>query len=202
MKIFKCLLIIALCLMAFSKSVAAGSDLTIDASPVSCYGKSDGAIMINRSGNIADTFQITVKDSSSNTLTIFDNGTKVPFMVKNLKAETYKIIYNSNGHPEEYKANITSPEILKANIITIKELKGDGATTKGVLEANPTGGTLPYLMSWSDNTGKQTGKIAKNLPMGIYTCTINDSKQCGPVTATFFLYQDEIKKYNNKKNKN
>jgi hypothetical protein len=140
-------------------------------------------------------------DSTSKSLAKFDNGGKIPYQIKNLGAGNYKVLYYFDGKTEEHPVRITSPDLLKANVIKIIELKGQGTSMLGTLEANPSGGNQPYNISWSDNTGKQTGKTAKDLPMGIYKCSIDDSKHCGPTTATFFLYEDEIQKYNNQKNK-
>ncbi len=173
--------------------------LKVASIPVSCYGKADGEIWINFSDKLTDTFQITVMDSSSKILTKFGNSNNLPLQVKNLKAGIFKVLFYSEGKTEEYPVKISVPELLKANVIKIIELKGHDTSVRGTLEVNPSGGNPPYILSWSDNTGKQTGKIVKDLPKGIYTCTIDDSKHCGPVIATFFLYDEEIKKYNNKK---
>lgn len=195
MRIFKYIPIILLCYLPFCKSIAGRPELKITANPVSCFGKTDGQIIIGLSEINIDKFQITVMDSASKQLVGSDNGNIIPFELKNLKAGSYTVSYTFEGKTEEHNVKIKSPEILKANVITIKELKGEGTSASANLQANPSGGNLPYSVSWSDNTGKQTGNIAKDLPLGIYRCTMDDSKKCGPVTATFFLYEDEIKKY-------
>ena len=166
--------------------------------PVSCFGKADGKIVIDLAGYSFGKFQIAVMDSSSKQLVGFDNGVKMPYEVKNLKGGSYTVLYSWENKTEKHEVKINSPEILKANIITIKELKGEGTSISATLQANPSGGNLPYSIIWSDNTGKQTGNTAKDLPLGIYRCTIDDSNHCGPVTPTFFLYEDEIKKYQEK----
>jgi hypothetical protein len=178
--------------------MAGKPELKVIVNPVSCYGKADGEINIVLPENSPAIYKIAVIDSSSRTLVKFDNSTKSPFEVKNLKAGPYQVLYTWEDKTEEYKINIISPDLLKANIISIKELKGEGTNITGTLQANPSGGNLPYSIIWSDNTGKQTGYTAKDLPEGIYRCTIEDSKNCASVTATFFLYQDEINKYEEK----
>jgi hypothetical protein len=189
------------CFAAFSTSIANKPELKVASSPVSCFGKTDGEILINLSGDIAGPYQIIVIDSTSKNLAKFDNGGKLPCLVKNLGPGNYKVLYYFDGKTEEQPVRITSPNQLKANVIKIVELKGQGTSVIGTIEVNPSGGNLPYNISWSENAGKQTGKTAKDLPKGIYQCTIDDSNHCGPVSATFFLYDDEIQKYNVQKNK-
>jgi hypothetical protein len=198
MQIFKYILIMLLCYLPYCKSFAARPELKVTVNPTSCSGKTDGTIIIDLLGYSSGKFQIALMDSTSKQLFGFDNGTKIPFELKNLKEGVFTVLYSWEGKTEKRNIRIMSPETLKANIITIKELKGKGTSLSATLQANPSGGNQPYAIIWSDNTGKQTGYIAKELPQGIYRCTIDDSKHCGPVTATFFLYDDEIKKYNEK----
>jgi hypothetical protein len=187
-----------LCYLPLCKSIAVKPELKVTSNSPSCFGKTDGTIIIDLVGYNSGKFQIAVMDSTSKQLLGFDNGTKIPYELKNLKEGAFTILYSWEGKTEKREVRIVSPETLKANIITIKELKGRGTSVTATLQANPSGGNPPYSIIWSNNTGKQTGYITKELPQGIYTCTIDDTKHCGPVTATFFLYEDEIKKYNEK----
>jgi hypothetical protein len=173
--------------------------LKLSANDVSCFDKKDGKILIDLTNINKESFRIIVLDSMSDTLASYNDPNKTSFQLGNLAGGSYKVMLFANSAQQEYRVKINSPGQLRSNIITIKEIKGKDPAISAALEANPSGGNPPYLIEWSDNTGKQTGKIAKDLPKGIYRCIINDSKGCGPISATFFLYDEEIKKFNNKK---
>ncbi|MCB0533688.1 MAG: proprotein convertase P-domain-containing protein [Lewinellaceae bacterium] len=43
---------------------------------------------------------------------------------------------------------------------------------------SPSGGTMPYDILWSSNSGNQTGPVASNLEPGAYSVTVTDANGC------------------------
>lgn len=169
--------------------------LDITSTPVSCYGKSDGSITINLSNSTINTFEISLFDSLLRQVAVIDQTVKLPYQYAELHAGSYKIQFSIDGKITDFLIKIESPEQLKANKINIEEINGNQADAIATIKANPSGGTLPYIIKWSENTNNQKGMVAKNLPPGVYRCTIDDQNHCGPVSATIFLFETEIEKF-------
>lgn len=175
--------------------------LSITSEPVSCYGKSDGSIKIDMADSATENFEIIITDSLSRRLSIVNNSTEFPYLYSKLPAGLYTIKFSSNGKATDYSILVESPEALKANKINIEEISGTAADAISTIKANPNGGTPPYTIEWSENTHNQRGIIAKDLPLGVYRCIIDDKNNCGPVSATIFLFETEIEKYLSKDEK-
>ena len=170
-------------------------DIIVSSKPVSCYGQSDGSIIVNLNNSSTNKFEILLIDSLSKQIAVIDQTVQFPYQYSELPAGSYKIQFSSNGKVSDYPALIEGPKQLKANKINIEEIKGNQADAIATIQANPSGGTPPYAIEWSENTNNQKGIIAKNLPLGVYRCTIDDKNNCGPVSATIFLFETEIEKF-------
>jgi hypothetical protein len=170
-------------------------ELELSAKPVSCYGKSDGSITINLFSASLKEFEIFLFDSLSKQVVVFNQTMKLPFQQLELSAGVYNVRLSVNGKATDHPVLVEGPEELKANKINIEEIDGNTANAIVTIKANPSGGTPPYEVEWSENSGNQKGILARNLPMGVYRCTIDDNNHCGPVSATIFLFETEIEKY-------
>ncbi|MBA7566252.1 hypothetical protein ES708_07941 [subsurface metagenome] len=177
------------------ESKAENADLSVLVTHVSCSGAKDGAIQIVVPDKITRSFTIVVKDTLSNVLIQFNENSPKPLHIDELESGHYTVWYRSGKKADSINAKIESPENLKANLITIESISGQGESLSATIKANPTGGTAPYTINWSENTNNQEGAIATNLPMGVYRSTINDANNCGSVSATFFLFESEIEKF-------
>jgi hypothetical protein len=191
-KVFYCIL---LCFMLITTGIEGQSHLKIDATDVSCYGNKDGTIHIEFNGRQPSDFQILVSDSAKQLIREFDSSTTVPLQIMELSSGKYFISLISPAMNETRSISIDSPQKLHLELIRILKLEGRGESVKASLQAFPSGGTVPYLYQWSENTGNQHAAIATDLPMGIYNCKVNDKNNCGPVEATFYLFEDEITTY-------
>jgi hypothetical protein len=188
-------MILLMCTAFLCNIDAAGPELKTSPIAASCFGKADGSISLVYSGNPVEPIKLSVIDSTNKiilNLTLINDTT---FQINHLFPGKYKIHYLYNRNPISINIIIENKPQLKANIICIKELSGTGSDIRATLEVKPTGGTTPYKIQWSENTRNQQGEYAKDLPQGIYRCFINDSNNCGPVSATFFLYETEIEKF-------
>ncbi len=177
------------------ESRAYNPPLSVKIDNVTCYGKSNGSIEIITSEEISEAFNIEVRSNSTGTLGTFNENSPRPFQINDLKAGDYTIWCTQSTSRDKFSITIESPEILKANVINIESINGENESLRATLKTNPTGGTPPYSISWSENTNNQQGAIATNLPMGIYRSNINDSNNCGPVSSTYFLVESEVEKY-------
>lgn len=168
-------------------------ELSISSEPVSCYGKSDGSIILNLDISTSDNIEIVLLDPLSKQLASVNQTTPFPYKQSELPSGIYHIKLSANGETNVYSVEVESPEKLKADKITIEELSENNSIAS--IKAHPDGGTPPYVIRWSENTNNQKGIIAKDLPPGVYKCTIDDRNHCGPVSATIFLFETEIEKF-------
>jgi hypothetical protein len=186
----------------YSQTDAAKPILKSTINAISCSGKADGSIFMVYTSDPGEVTNLSVTDTTNNIILNLAISHDTSFQINNLRPGKYGIQYNYKGKPVIRSVNIENKSQLKANVIQIKELSVKGTDIHAALEVNPTGGTPPYLVQWSENTQNQQGEIARNLPQGIYRCTVNDANNCGPVSATFFLYEPEIEKFRQKTKSN
>ncbi len=175
-----------------------GQHATIEPRPALCHGSHEGIITVTLSA-IKATAQLRLMEAHNyRQLQTSNPISDTSITYKNLKAGNYLVQLVLPDTSEEYSVILPEPEALEARSIEIADVKGKGESVSVNLKANCFGGTPPYSISWSENTGNQTGDYAKNLSFGIYTCTLTDKNNCGPKSATFFLFEDEIEKFNQK----
>jgi hypothetical protein len=196
------IVILLMCTAFLCRLDAAKPVLKTTVNSVNCYGKSDGSIFFEYTSNPVVTINFSLMDSANKSLLNFPISHDTSFQINHLFPGKYIIHYDYNDKPVTNTVIVQNKSLLKANIIKINKLSGEGTKLLAVLEVDPTGGNPPYAIQWSENTGNQQGKIAKDLPQGIYRCIINDANNCGPVSATFFLFDQEIEKYNQKTKSN
>jgi hypothetical protein len=170
--------------------------LKANISDVSCFGKKDGKIQLAFLNSQPSDYNILISDSVSQKLKEFTPLQKEPFVIENLSAGKYGIQISTPDTIEQQIVSVESPERLELEVIKIVGVEGKGESVLSSLKAFPVGGVQPYAYKWSENTGNQMGEIAKKLPLGIYNCKVDDSNKCGSVEATFYLFEDEIEKFN------
>jgi len=163
---------------------------------VKCNGGNDGKITVKITESHTG-YTIRLMDAENNRLlenrNLFSDSI-ISFL--NCSAGKYLIQLIFSGSSEEYKVTVDEPQKLEANVIEIVAVYGQGESVTADLRLIYSGGTPPYSIQWLENSNNQTGEIAKGLGLGIYSCNLNDKNNCGPASATFFLFEDEIEKYN------
>lgn len=163
-----------------------------------CYGSEEGIITVKLTAIKAPAQLRLMEAHNYKQLQSCTSLSDTTISYKNLKAGNYLIQLVLPDTAEEHSLVLPEPEALEARSIEITDVKGKGESVSADLKANCFGGTPPYSIKWSENTGNQTGEYAKNLEFGIYTFTVTDNNNCGPKSATFFLFEDEIEKFNQK----
>ena len=143
-------------------------DVTVQGiSTVSCFGDTDGALLVNAFGGsgVGYTYLWANGDmgafvdslaSGFHTLTITDNGT---------------------GCTHVDSVFVNSPLALN---VFLNPTPTCGGVSEGVVEAVPSGGTLPYTFLW--DTGATTQTIT-GLPVGNYSVTVTDINGCSIVNS-------------------
>lgn len=138
---------------------------TKDSIPVTCYGGSDGSVMVTATGGTgAGTYTYTWNnDPNLNTATL-----------TNVTAGTYSVYTaDANGcaridsmvveTPDEFLANLSSTPVSCNNF-------SDGTVT-----AAPTGGTSGYILNWFNNSPSSS---VSGLITGFYEITVTDANNC------------------------
>ncbi|MEO1259260.1 MAG: gliding motility-associated C-terminal domain-containing protein [Bacteroidota bacterium] len=139
---------------------------------VSCFGFSDGAIMLTPSGGVMP-YNIT-----------WSNGAVGPVLT-GLPPDTYTAqITDANGCAFNHLMSITEPSPLElmvdgsATTPTVSCV-GDEDGTMGVIAE---GGNITSLMDetyiWQNNVGALNSNLAENLAAGTYSVTVVDPKGC------------------------
>jgi hypothetical protein len=124
-------------------------------SPATCFGDSDGSIMVEPCGGIPDY--------------ILDWGELDP---ENLQAGSFSYtITDGNGCSSIFDFEVDQPEELVATFETIGATEDIGGSTTVTIE----GGVEPYYLTW--NIGKHSETI-DDLNPGIYTIQITDANGC------------------------
>lgn len=164
-----------------------------------CHGSADGTISVYFAAQ-QSTNVFRLMEASNNRLLQSKNittDTLVEFT--KLRGGRYIVQTVIKGEPAEYPINLEEPAKLDAQYIEITDVHERGESVKADLKLICSGGQAPYSVRWTENAGNQTGEMIKDLELGIYTCYLTDSNNCGPVSATFFLFEDEIEKFNQTK---
>ncbi|MDA9775195.1 PKD domain-containing protein [Algibacter sp.] len=130
---------------------------------VSCFGESDGRIVLNLVGGIDPVTLVWDDDSSA--------GVER----NNIGPGTYSVTI-TDGKPcvisETFK--ITEPNALSLSANTTDALDCDDANS-GAINLIVTGGTLPLSYLWSNGT---TTEDLSNIPPGNYSVDVTDANNC------------------------
>src|SRR6185436_17619400 len=94
-------------------------------------------------------------------------------------------VTDSNGCTTTQAVSINLPSPLNVNVSS-SNVSCNGAST-GSATVIPSGGTPPYIYSWS-TTPVQTTSTATGLPAGNYSVTVTDSNHCA-TTQTVSITQ-------------
>lgn len=154
------------------------SDINL-VSNVSCFGGSDGEVIITASGGTgAYSYFVDA---------LYNAADQAPFLVNELSPNTYNVAVSDVNNCTSPVAilPITQPNQLNANLSFIN-LGCDGDF--GSATVNPTGGTPNYSIAWS--TGVSMTSI-EQLVSGAYSVTITDALGCQE-TIDFVITEPNI----------
>ncbi|PWV45860.1 gliding motility-associated C-terminal domain-containing protein [Chitinophaga sp. S165] len=144
-------------------------DINIDATVtgISCYGDTDGSILVNASGSLTP-YKYALVDQ-------FPDQDTPGF--SNLRANYYTLkVTDSMGCYKMEGINIGNPGLLQIKDLVAKPVSCS-SVQDGQLIFTPTGGTIPYSYSIAD-TGFQNENRFHHLDAGNYRYTVRDSHNC------------------------
>lgn len=167
------------CVRNLSTTLVEPAQLVINLSilsDVACLGGRDGSILANVTGGTLP-YQYAWKNADlelSNTSNL----------VSGLPAGMYSLaVQDNNNCVADNNIEIIAPQFLLESSITKIDLSCHNGTD-GNAQVNVTGGTAPYLISWSNGA---SGPAAANLTAGTYTITIQDSKNCTTINRVVIV---------------
>ena len=136
------------------------------ANPVSCFGGNDGSIAV-----LGMTGGTAPYSYTWNTTPMQDSSVAI-----NLIAGVYNVIISdANGcifGPVNVTVNQPDTSVVLSTSTIDPSCNGEA---DGSVSVDATGGTPSYTYEWSD---AQTTQTALDLPIGIYSVTVTDSKGC------------------------
>ncbi|OFY83867.1 MAG: hypothetical protein A3F72_07660 [Bacteroidetes bacterium RIFCSPLOWO2_12_FULL_35_15] len=156
----------------------AGSlSVTTSVTSVTCFGGNDGtatATVIN--GAAPYSYSWSPSGGSSATATA-------------LSAGNYTItVTDQNSCSTTATAVVAQPAAITSSIISTPVSCFNG--NNGTATVTPTGGTAPYLFSWSPSGG--AAATASSLSAGTYTVTVTDALSCSVPSSTIILQPNSI----------
>ena len=142
---------------------------------ISCNGLTDGSITLN-----VTTPGVVVSYLWSGTGVVPTNQNQT-----NLSAGTYLVTVSdaANNCDETETFIILEPDTIAATAV-LTNVTCTGGGSDGGINLTVTGGTSPYTYDWG---GGINSKNRSGLPVGSYTITITDSKNCRPFIATYSI---------------
>ncbi len=139
----------------------------------SCFGLANGSINLTISGGTSPYTTIW-KDNLGTTVSTLEDPS-------GLLAGTYSCdITDAKGCTFSLTGvQITAPAVLNSTITISQPITAAGSST-GALTSSTTGGTLPYIYSWSNGA---ITPIITNIPAGTYTLTVTDTNGCSSTST-------------------
>ncbi len=139
-------------------------------SPIRCFGGSDGAITVTAVGGVPPlSFQ-------------WSTGATGP-TIANLSAGVYTVtVTDAEGCSSSQTFVLTQPDSILISSVWISPVACFGKADGSIFLGSLTGGTPPYLFSWSGPNGfNATTQSIQSLAAGEYVLTITDSQGCTSV---------------------
>ncbi len=151
------------CTKTVSATITEPTNLTASAvaSPVACFGGSDGDV------------DLTVSGGSPAYTYVWSNGATTQDL-NNVIAGTYTVtVTDTHGCSITASATVTQPDALVLST-DVTNVSCNGGNT-GAIDLTVTGGTLNYSYLWSNNA---TTQDISALAAGTYTVTVTDANDC------------------------
>ncbi len=157
---------------------------TLTATNVTCFGKSNGSIVISAPTGGSGAYQYSRNGGAWQASGTFS---PLPPGVNNIVMRDQAAISCTHAFNP---VTITQPAVLTVTDIAILKGVTCNESSDGILQAVVTGGTAPYTYDWYVNTAgwvtiNQHTQSATSLPKGWYEVRVSDANNCGsPLPAT------------------
>ena len=170
------------CAVTISVSVTEPDAILLNpeiASPISCFGGSDGILRVGvESGGVAP-------------FSYFWNGEERMSTLTEVTAGSYEIVvFDANDCFTIDTIDLNEPAPLEAEIDLLSvDCYGNDTGAATIL---PQGGTSPYLYQWSTSANNQTGATISNLTAGVYVVTVTDANDCTLISEIPVTQPEEV----------
>ena len=173
----------------FNLTLVIGQDLILAESAAKCYSDNSGSIQANLTmGNAPYLFILSSDSLRKSEIKRSPLLKESTYIFNEVAAGNYYVTaICSDGKVYSQHAIINQPPQLRPGKISVEASPSSVSSMDGIVIANPTGGTPPYIFSWEGIGVNGTDKKISALGNGIYKCTIKDSLGCGPVSCTIIL---------------
>lgn len=144
---------------------------------VSCFGGTDGTALVTATGGTGTySYSWLPSGGSANTATA-------------LSAGTYTIsVTDFNNCSATVTTTVAQPTAL--SVSTVNSPVSCYAGNNGTATVTPSGGSAPYLFSWSPTGG--AAATASNLSAGTYSITVTDDHSCSVISSTIISQPNSI----------
>ena len=128
---------------------------------VLCFGDETGEIVLTAEGGLGQ-------------LDFLWSNSSIDTLISGVGAGVYSAtVTDQNGCTDIYTDTIYSPDQLTVQLIIADATCNDSGD--GVIDANASGGTSPFLYSWSNS---ETTNQINALDTGLYFITVTDNNGC------------------------
>ena len=165
------------CQFTLSETVTStdGIELSSVEESISCFGTTDGSILLNPMGG------------NGNYSYIWSNGASSQ-EISDLAAGIYSVtVSDSNDCETTYTVGLNEPDIL-SNTATVQHVSCF-ENSDGAIELSPIGGTDPYSFVWSNGSTLQN---ISELSSGTYFLTITDANGCEQLDSFSVTASDSL----------
>lgn len=146
---------------------AAALNAVVTVTDASCYDYDDGSVQLTVSGGTQPYYFVW----SNNVEIVLNNPSET---LNNLSANTYLVrVHDKNNCEWSQLVTVGQPAPFLAETLPTATLCFGDST--GSINLTVTGGTTPYVYSWSDG---QTTQNAVNVPSGQYIVSVTDAQGC------------------------
>jgi gliding motility-associated-like protein len=152
---------------------------TLDATPASCFGFSDGEAFVSSVSGPNDTYTYRWDNNT---------GAQTSAVATGLAAGEYIVFVTDNeGCQASGTAVVGQPPALAISF-SVQD-NGCFGEAKGQINASPSGGVGSFTLQWSNGAG---GLQISNLQAGQYQSTLTDANGCSLVSTTEVMHPDPI----------
>ncbi len=140
----------------------------VSTTAVKCFGNSNGTITVSattQNGSLKYSIDSAVTYNASN---FFSGLPKGSYYIYVQDDSSCRSVYGANA------VQITQQQLLKANVVNVKNILCKGAAT-GQVDITVNGGTSPYTFNWSNGNTYQN---LFNVAAGTYQLTVTDQNSC------------------------
>ncbi|MBO4644987.1 MAG: T9SS type A sorting domain-containing protein [Bacteroidales bacterium] len=186
------------CVDSTEADVTAPDALTLtvsDQTNLRCWNDNSGSFNYQVTGGSAPYYLVITLNGTQVSDSTLAAATTTQIAVTGLAAGDYKVkVTDDHGCKDSSEFTLTQPDSLQITSTGILNNVRCYGENNGNATVNVTGGTLPYVYSWKDNTDTEvsnqqtTGRI---LYAGAYTIHVTDANNCPCVDSIVTITQHD-----------